>query len=138
MESQSDAILCLRVRAILTLKNMARSMLTAAKKSNRYWGAALMHAGYLRCRSPHTALQGKTPYEMVHDGKPPEIAHLRTFGCDAFPHVHTERQARESKAKKGTYIGYNDQNQSHIIAFDDVGSNSVNSILSCPSKGAPL
>ena len=110
-------------RAILTLKNMARSMLTAAKKSNRYWGAALMHAGYLRCRSPHTALQGKTPYEMVHAGKPPEIGHLRTFGCDAFPHVHTERQAWEQKAKKGTYIGYNDQNQSHIIAFDDVGSN---------------
>ena len=63
----------------------ARSMLCHAKMPLRVWADAVNTAAYLRNRSPTTALNGHTRYEIWF-GKKPNVSHLRVFGCNGCVH----------------------------------------------------
>eukprot|EP00047_Mylnosiga_fluctuans_P021649 m.107308 g.107308 ORF g.107308 m.107308 type:complete len:1346 (+) comp8977_c1_seq1:110-4147(+) len=106
-------------RTNLTLKNMARAMITHGKVTNnqdKLWTAALRHAAYLRNRSPSTALGGASPYSKLY-GKEPDISNLRIFGATAYVHISTARTATEPKARVGIYVGENEHNNTHRIAI---------------------
>ena len=67
-----------------TLMESARSMLSHAGLSNRYWAEAVATAAYIRNCIPTAAIkEGQTPYERWY-GKKPNVSHLKVFGCMAF------------------------------------------------------
>ena len=51
-----------------------------------FWAEVMRTAVYLLNRAPTRSLEGVTPYEAWHGGKP-NVQHLRTFGCT----VHVKR-----------------------------------------------
>lgn len=66
-------------------------------------GEAVNTAVYLINRSPSTALNFKTPQE-VWFGHPPNLKHLRVFGCAAY--AHTRQDMLLPRAKKCIFLGY--------------------------------
>lgn len=83
-----------------TLVDTVRAMLSDLKLPKKFWAEALFTASYIRNRSPTTAVQGMTPYEVLK-GRKPNVKYLRIFGCNAFVHVpKDERFKMDSKAKK--------------------------------------
>ena len=59
-------------------------------------------------RSPASASEDKTPYE-VWTGKKPSLSHLRVFGCDAYVHVPKEKRTKlDNKSERCIFIRYKD------------------------------
>ena len=79
-----------RVNRVLT--EHASAMLWEAHLPIGFWAAALMNATYLKNRSP-TACLDCTPYEAYY-GTPPNLGHIRTFGCRAQAHVPLEIRSK--------------------------------------------
>ncbi|XP_024026147.1 uncharacterized protein LOC112092973 [Morus notabilis] len=50
-----------------------------------FWGEDVMTVAYLVNRCPSNAIEFKTPEELWRN-KPPDMSHLRTFGCAAYAH----------------------------------------------------
>lgn len=67
-----------------TLIEKARCMLIATNCHLNLWLAALDTANFLRNRSPSSALNVKSPFEVFY-GVLPKLSHLRVFGCEAYP-----------------------------------------------------
>ena len=90
-----------------TLMESARSMMSHAHVTNRFWAEAVATASYLRNRSPTTAVEeGKTPYEKWH-GRRPDLEHIRVFGCAAYAHIpDCKRKKLDNKAEKLRFVGY--------------------------------
>ena len=53
----------------------------------KFWPEAIRTACYLHRRSPTSSLsRNRSPYEALY-GRPPQIGHLRQFGCRAYKHI---------------------------------------------------
>jgi hypothetical protein len=85
-------------------------MLITAHLDNNLWGAAILTANYLRNISPSSVLNNKSPYEALHK-KLPSIAHLRVFGCKAYPlKVNNKGDKFDEVARNNCIlIGYGDK-----------------------------
>ena len=70
------------------------------------WGEAILCVVYIKNRSPSTALQNKTPYEIWH-GHLLSIKHFRVFGstCYALILAHL-RNKLEARSRKCIFLGY--------------------------------
>ena len=89
-----------------TIQETARSMLHGAGLSDDFWGEAVATAVVLRNRSPTVAVKDTTPYECFN-GRKPDVAHLKVFGCDTYMHVPKElRKKWDAKSQKCIFIGY--------------------------------
>ncbi|CAM8963279.1 unnamed protein product [Rhodiola kirilowii] len=69
-----------------TLLEKVRCMLISSGLKPSLWGEAVVTAAYLINRSPSSVIGFKTPQEMW-TGKPPNLNHLRPFGCSAYAKV---------------------------------------------------
>ena len=91
-----------------------RSLLFQAKLLNYLQGEALLAAVFLYNRTPHSALKGKTPYEMKNGSKPrDDISTLRVFGSTTFYKIkglnsHLKLKVR---ARKAILIGYTENTE---------------------------
>lgn len=98
-------------RSIRTITEHASAMLWNASLPVSFWSSAVDTAVYLLNRSPHSALGGKTPFELWH-GVPPNLGHLRVFGCRAAAHVPDELRTKTDWTSKSTphciFIGYSE------------------------------
>jgi hypothetical protein len=90
-----------------TIVEAARSMLHTSNLPIRFWGEAVMTAGYVLNRTGTCTLEGMTPFEAWHKVKP-FVAHLRVFGSDAYlalTRIHTSpknsKRNGSPKAEKG-------------------------------------
>ena len=89
-----------------TLLERARSMLSHSGLPAIFWAEAVNTAAYLLNLSPHSALDFKTPFELVHS-RPATYSGLRIFGCDAYAHIPSEnRKKLDPKAQKCVLVGY--------------------------------
>lgn len=62
--------------------------------------------GYLINRTPSTLLNGKTPFEMLHDRVPP-FTQLKIFCCLAFVHDHSlPKDKFRARSRPCVFIGY--------------------------------
>ena len=86
-----------------TLLERARCMLSNCGLSKDFWSEAINMACYLVNRSPSTAIECKTPFE-VWSGAPAGYSNLRVFGCPAYAHVNDGKL--EPRAKKCIFLGY--------------------------------
>ena len=66
-----------------TRAERARALLLASGLPRFLWEEAMQHAIWLQNRLPAQALDGKTPYEMIHKRKP-NLAGIQEFGAAAY------------------------------------------------------
>jgi transposase InsO family protein len=86
-----------------TILNKVRCMLLQSGLSQGFWGEAALTAVHLINRSPSRAIEGKTPEEKW-SGKPPNLSHLKVFGCAAYAHQSIGKL--EPRALKCVFLGY--------------------------------
>lgn len=99
------------------LLEVCRALLFQSNVPLHFWGHCLLTATYLINHFPSTALQGKTPYELLFKHKP-SYTHLRTFDCLCF--VNTPAPGRDKLEPRATpcvMIGY-PSNQKGYKIFD--------------------
>ena len=98
-------------RAMRSIIEHASAMLWNASLPVGFWSAAVETSVYLLNRSPHSALNNKTPYEAWHGSKP-NLGHLRVFGCRAAAHVPDELRSKSDWTSKSSpncvFIGYSE------------------------------
>jgi len=91
-----------------TLLELARAMLIAKNLPQFLWDEAVAHAAYLQNREPTKAVKGKTLYE-VWNGKMPNVAHLRKFGCNVWILDESNNRSKlDPKSKKMVFVGFMD------------------------------
>ena len=91
-----------------TITENMRAMLYHAKLPKKFWAEAINTAVYLKNRSPHSYLDGLTPFEIFH-GQKPNLSHLRVFGCLTTVHIPKQQRLKVyAKAKVKIFIGYPD------------------------------
>jgi hypothetical protein len=77
------------------------------------WPEAILHACYLRNRSP--SLRSSTPFEAFF-GEKPDVSHLRVFGCVAYA-LRDKRTELESKVDKGRFVGFSECINGYRVIF---------------------
>ena len=86
-----------------TLLERARCMLSNCGLSKDFWAEAINMACYIVYRTPSTAIECKTPFEVWSDA-PVDYSNLRVFGCPAYAQVNDGKL--EPRAKKCIFLGY--------------------------------
>jgi transposase InsO family protein len=94
-------------RINLTLLNKLRSLLIYSKTSQFLWGEALLAAVYIYNRTPHRALQFKTPYE-IYKGVSPKIDHIKIWGSIAYYHTNKHLPKLLPRKNIAILVGYSD------------------------------
>ena len=87
----------------MTLLERVKCLLLNSCLPNVFWGESITTAADLINRSPHSALEYKTPIEMWH-GRPTDYSNLKAFGCLAF--VHSRQDKIEPRALRCVFLGY--------------------------------
>ena len=114
----------------------ARAIRIDARLPENLWPEAFMAAGYLINRSPTKRLDWETPIGMLEQAlnpdapKRPNIAHLRVYGCRAYPLRYNIARTRklEPRAHIGYLVGYDSTNifrvwipsEERVVATRDV------------------
>lgn len=96
-------------RINLTILNKVRSFLIASNTPKTLWGEAMLSATYIYNRTPHKALNYKTPYEVYHNIKP-NISHIKAWGSIAYYHTNNYIKKLSPRKEEAILIGYNDTN----------------------------
>ena len=71
-------------------------------------------ATYLANRSPHSTLEGATPYSKMHNLEP-DLTGLRAIGARAFVHRETYTKKLEDRAFEGKLCGYSHNSKAYRI-----------------------
>jgi len=66
----------------------AKSMLSDAKLSHKFWESAIDTANFIHNRLPHSSLNYSIPFEILHN-TPVNYNFFRVFGCKVFFFVPT-------------------------------------------------
>ena len=102
-----------------TLLKRARCLLSNVRLSRDFWAKAVNIACYLVNRSPSTAIDCKTPYEVLF-GTPVDYSFLKTFGCPAYCHVNVGKL--KPRSKKCIFLGYADRMKGYRLWCFDLKS----------------
>lgn len=79
---------------------------------HKLWSESINTANYIRKRTHTTSCKEyKTLFEAIHDN-PPNLAHLRVFGCDAYAHNTKQRWSNK----------FNDRSNKWILVGHDKGT----------------
>jgi len=96
-----------------TLVENARAMLISQGLPHFFWGEAILYATYLKNRSPHRALNGKTP-EEIFSGTKPNIAHLERFGAKCWVlQQDVNRNKLDPKSKPFIFTGFSGDSRAY-------------------------
>ncbi len=102
-------------RANRSIVERARCLLIDASLLKEYWAEATATAVYLLNRGPSSILRGKTAKELWTE-KPPNVEHLRVFGCRAWVHIPRERRDKwDPKANELTFVGYEEHTKGYRL-----------------------
>ena len=78
--------------------------LISAKMPFGFWGFALGYTIHVHNRTPNSAINFKTPFEVFF-GYPPKIKHIRRFGCLACVYDNKANKKFRKRGKLGFLIG---------------------------------
>ena len=81
-----------------------QAILLASGLPRYLWAKAMRHTVWLQNRSATCALNGKTPYEIVH-GTKPHLAGIQEFGAAAYI-KSLDAGKLDPRAQKGRFVGY--------------------------------
>ena len=83
----------------------------------------MKHVAWLKDRSPHHALDGKSPYEMKHK-KAPHLGNIHEFGSAAY--VKDLKAGKlDAHAKSGWFVGYDSESKGFHIYWPNKWSVTV-------------
>ncbi|MCO5557882.1 hypothetical protein L7F22_011454 [Adiantum nelumboides] len=91
-----------------TLFDAARALLFQAQLGDSYWEEATATACYIQNRIPSTRNPHTTPYTLWY-GHPPNLGHLRIFGCPAYPLEPHPASKLAPRASRAIFVGYGDR-----------------------------
>lgn len=96
-------------RAVRTIAEKSRAMLLGAPHLPKsMWGLADLHAGNVHDVLPQPERGNRSPYEIRHNNKKPDIEHLylKVFGCPCqYAPIDGPDHKRASKTEWGYYLG---------------------------------
>ncbi|TPX33278.1 DNA-directed DNA polymerase [Synchytrium endobioticum] len=89
------------------LMDMTRAMLDYSGIPHNLWVETVITASYIRNRVPSSAIGNEIPYKRWY-GEPPNLSHLRIFGCVAYPLIKDNRQGKLEVRAASHYfmVGY--------------------------------
>jgi len=86
--------------------NVARILLFQSNLPNNYWSYAVSHAIHLINKLPSVILNGKSPYELLHE-TPPTYLNLKVFGSLCFAStLENNRTKLQPGSRKCIFLGY--------------------------------
>lgn len=94
--------------------NVARANRFESKIPIKYWGKCVVAAVYLLNRLPCVAVDGKTPYEVLHS-KPPSLIHLRIIGCLCYASSIPKGDKFTERAKPAVLMGYSETQKGYLL-----------------------
>ena len=99
-----------------TLQDMSRTMLLSSGLAPTYWAEAVNTAFYIINRSMLLPILDKTPYELIK-GIPPNISHLRTFGCKCFVHNNGKDNLGkfDPRSDEAIFLGYSSSSKAYKV-----------------------
>lgn len=104
-----------------TMGEALRAMLIPLNMK-QLWAEACLHFVYTKNRSPHRALNGRTPHEAFY-GTKPKVTHLQPFGRECYVHIPEARRQPGSKlsarAERGILVGYTNTERHYRIFLTD-------------------
>ena len=97
-------------RYIRTIEEGGQALLADAGLPMSFWLDAVLTRQYLVNRLPTSTLpDDTTPYEVLTNGRKPDLSHLRVWGCDCYVAVPDELRAKAgSKRFRAIFVGYED------------------------------
>ena len=104
-------------RSFGTIFSKARSMMKHADLPNGTWGKAVIHAVYLKNRSPSSRLNGMPPLQY-RTGEPFDYGRLRVFGCPAQIYIRNKNRVNgklSDRSEKGTLMGMSTKGNEYIF-----------------------
>jgi len=110
-------------RGMRTRAELARALLIASGLPRFLWEEAMKHVEWIKARTPHAALDGKTPYEMKHKKKP-YLGGIHEFGAAAY--VKDLKAGKlDARAQLGRFVGYDSESKGYRIYWPTKRSVSV-------------
>jgi hypothetical protein len=100
-----------------TLVERVRAMTHTSGLPKNLWGEAIKHAVYIKNRTATRALDGKTPYEMLHSRKP-NLTDLPVWGTKVWVHDPSGGKL-DPRAREGRWIGFDAETGAHRVYFAD-------------------
>lgn len=85
--------------------NVARALRFQSGLPIDFWGECVLTAAHLINRTPTRILDGKTPFELLHN-KAPDLSLLRVFGCLAYSKNLTPSDKFDSRSNRCVFVGY--------------------------------
>ncbi|GJY38141.1 putative RNA-directed DNA polymerase [Tanacetum coccineum] len=101
------------------LLNVARSLMFQGGIPLNFWSDCILTAVYLINRLPSSVLNGRSPYELLHNKKP-NLSHLRCFGCLCFSTILNNNDKLTSRSEKCVLIGYSPVKKAYkLLSLDN-------------------
>ncbi|KAJ9516293.1 hypothetical protein QJQ45_001095 [Haematococcus lacustris] len=96
-----------------TIMECVRAMMLASGVPTFFWGFGVMAAAHVHNLRP---VAGKpcTPHEACF-GSPPDIHHLRVWGCPAWVHDSEPSSKLASRGIKGVFVGYEEGGKAYQV-----------------------
>ena len=114
------------------LGNMMRCLLHAADLGSEYWSFALIHAVFIKNRTPRTFIK-MMPYDAI-TGSKPDLSTLRTFGCQVYVHKPSDKKEKlDNHTSNGVFIGYT-STMKNVYYIDNVTSVVKIGVKHCSTK----
>jgi len=96
-----------------TRAELARALLIASRLPRFLWEEAMKHIEWVKERSLHSALDGKTPYEMKHQ-KVPHLGGIHEFSAAAYV-KDLKARTLDVCAQLGQFVGYDSESNGYCI-----------------------
>ncbi len=103
-------------RSLQTIFNKARAMMKYAHLPNIMWGKAVLHAVFLKNRSPSTST-GVYPLQF-RIGRPYDFTKVRVFGCPAQIFIRPLARVNpklSNRSEQGTFVGMSLRGNGYIF-----------------------
>ena len=97
-----------------TLAKITRCLMKDGDFPPFMWVELMFTATYLANKSPHSTLEGATPYSEMHNLEP-DLTGLRAIGARAFVHRETYTKKLEDRAFEGKLCGYSHNSKAYRI-----------------------
>ena len=85
--------------------NIARALRIQASLPLKFWSMCVLHAVHLINRLPSVAIGNKVPFELLYN-KPPQLDHLKVFGCLAYVTMVPKQSKFHPRARRCVFLGY--------------------------------
>nr|AAZ28936.1 polyprotein [Phanerochaete chrysosporium RP-78] len=119
-----------------TIFNMVRALLISSGLPRTLWGEAVRHAVWLYNRTPHAAIDFRTPYE-VRFGSPPDLSGLKPFGAVCFVR-NLSAGKLDARAVECRWLGFDPTSNGSRIYWPTSHKVSVERDIKFSSREVPL